>query len=231
VAADIEQLEERLGYSFASRELLEQALTHRSFGHENPDRGGKDYERLEFLGDAVLDLVIGHVLFERFPSLREGDLSMRRAEIVSEGGLAEVARRLELGRWLYLGRGEEQTGGRDKSSILADSCEAVFAAIYLDGGFAAAERAARALFDVDAERPAEPGFVDYKTRLQELIQAEYREPPRYSVEGEEGPDHAKSFEVAVSVQGRELGRATGRSKKTAEQQAAKNALEALEAPG
>lgn len=224
-----ERLEQRLGYAFKDRSLLESALTHKSFLNENPGLGRSDNERLEFLGDAVLDLVIRHLLMERFPVLREGELSMTRAQIVSEQGLAEVAQGLDLGEWLHLGRGEEQTGGRRKPSLLADACEAVLAAVYLDGGYAAAFEVARQLFEPRLARITGPGVTDYKTRLQERAHALCREPPRYAVVGERGPDHDKTFEVAVTVGGKEYARAEGKSKKEAEQRAAAQALSMLEA--
>jgi len=217
-------LEQRLGYRFQNRALLENSLTHKSFLNENPSEGRSDNERLEFLGDAVLDLAIGHLLMERFPKLREGDLSMTRAQIVNEQGLADVAAGLGLGEWLFLGRGEEQTGGRRKPSLLADTCEALLAAIYLDGGFEAAFGVARRLFEPRCMAIDEPGFADYKTRLQERAQAMRREMPRYVVTAEYGPDHDKTFEVAVRIGNKEYSRSGGKSKKEAEQRAAAVAL-------
>jgi len=224
---DIGRLEERLGHEFSNRELLERALTHKSFANEHPDLGRSDNERLEFLGDAVLDLVIGHKLMDRYPDLREGDLSMMRAQIVSESGLAAIARKVHLGKFLYLGKGESQTGGRDKPSLLSDALEAVFAAIYLDGGLDAARAAVTRLFDEHIAEVAVPGFSDFKTRLQERTQAEFKEPPSYEVIAESGPDHDKTFDVAVRLRERELARASGKSKKEAEQRAAEAALVAL----
>jgi ribonuclease-3 len=221
-----DRLEGLLGYTFRDATLLESALTHKSYLNENPAVGRPDNERLEFLGDAVLNLAVGHLLMERFPSLREGELSMIRAQVVHEQGLAEVAGALGVGEWLFLGRGEEQTGGRRKPSILADACEALLAAVYLDGGFAAAFELARRLFaprfDAIVAEPA--GQADAKTRLQERAQALRRETPRYQVIGESGPDHDKTFEVAVSLAGKELARASGKSKKDAEQRAAALAI-------
>jgi ribonuclease-3 len=222
-------LETKLGYTFQDVLLLERALTHKSFLNENPSVGRGDNERLEFLGDAVLGLVIGHVLMERFPTLREGDLSMTRAQIVSEPTLAEVAAEIGLGEWLFLGRGEEQTGGRRKPSLLADAMEATLAAVYLDSGFSAAFGVVSRLFVQRIERVASPGTSDFKTRLQERAQALRRETPRYTVTAEHGPDHEKVFEVAVLLGGREIARAGGKSKKEAEQRAAEQALSLLDA--
>lgn len=224
-APDISELQKLLGHSFADPELLETALSHRSFANERRQEGAADNEKLEFLGDAVLDLIIGHDLMDHFPSLSEGDLSMTRSRMVSEAGLSRVARALDLGRWLRLGRGEEQSGGRDKSSLLADTLEAVIAALYLDGGLEVARRFALAHFEV----PAQPGVGDdFKTRLQELVHGRFRSAPVYELVSSTGPDHDKRFEVAVIVDGTERARASGRSKKFAEQEAASRAVAALE---
>jgi ribonuclease-3 len=222
-------LEAKLGYTFQDTLLLERALTHKSYLNENPAVGRGDNERLEFLGDAVLGLVIGHLLMDRFPNLREGELSMTRAQIVSEPTLADVAAEIGLGEWLFLGRGEEQTGGRRKPSLLADAMEAVVGAVYLDSGFSAGHAVVARLFASRIERVASPGTTDFKTRLQERAQALRRETPRYTVTGEHGPDHDKVFEVAVLLGGREVARAGGKSKKEAEQRAAEQALSLLDA--
>lgn len=223
----LQDLEERIGHRFARRDLLERALTHKSYVNEHAGEGLADNERLEFLGDAVLGLAVGHMLMQAHPQLREGELSMMRAHVVSERGLCRIARALELGDWLHLGKGEDNTGGRDKPSLLADACEAIVAAVYLDAGFEAARDVVHRLF-ADAVAAIEmPGRSDFKTRLQEYAQARFKEPPTYAVVGESGPDHDKTFEVAVSVQGRELARATGKSKKESEQRAAEAALRCL----
>jgi ribonuclease-3 len=224
---DITRLTTRLDYDFARPDLLERALTHKSFSNEHADLQRSDNERLEFLGDAVLDLVVGHMLIDAHPGVREGELSIMRAQIVSEPGLAVIARELELGSFLFLGKGESQTGGRDKPSLLADALEAVIAAVYLDGGFEAARRVVASLFEGRLQRLVTPGFSDYKTRLQERAQALYKEPPRYELVNEVGPDHDKTFEIAVVLQNARLASATGKSKKEAEQGAAKAALEAM----
>jgi len=225
------RLEQKLGYPFQGAARLESALTHKSYLNENPGAGRPDNERLEFLGDAVLGLAVGHLLMERFPALHEGELSMMRAQIVNEQHLAEVAADLGLGEWLFLGRGEEQTGGRKKASILADACEAVLGAVYLDGGFDAACAVVRHLFGPRLDTVQAPGVTDFKTRLQERAQALHHEPPRYLVTAQSGPDHEKVFEVAVYLGGKELARADGRSKKEAEQRAAERALGAVGGDG
>ncbi|HJZ89212.1 MAG TPA: ribonuclease III [Polyangia bacterium] len=225
---DYTRLEQRLGYQFQQIELLKTALTHKSFVNENPTLAQEDNERLEFLGDAVLDLAVGHLLMERFPVRSEGELSKRRAAIVNEPGLWDVAETLGLGEWLFLGRGEEQTGGRRKASLLADACEAVLAAVYLDGGFPAAFRVIRRLFEERIVLTQRAGAEDYKTQLQEMVQARLRQVPRYIVVAEHGPDHEKTFEIAVQIGGREVARGSGKSKKEAEQRAAAGALAQLE---
>jgi ribonuclease-3 len=221
-------LELRLGYRFRDRALIERALTHKSFLNENPRAGREDNERLEFLGDAVLDLAVGHLLMEAYPGRAEGELSKTRAQIVSEPGLAEVAGELGLGQWLFLGRGEEQTGGRRKPSLLADACEAVFAAIYLDAGFGEALDVVRRLFGARVTGGGGAGAADFKTRLQERAQADLKLQPRYAVISTAGPDHDKTFEVAILLGDREYGRASGKSKKEAEQKAAEQALARLD---
>jgi len=226
-----EILEGKLGYAFKDRKLLENALVHKSFVNENPAAGKLHNQRLEFLGDAVLGLCISHFLMDRYPTLTEGELSMTRAEIVSAAGVSEVAAAVDLGEWLFLGRGEENTGGRRKPSLLADACEAVIAAVYLDGGFAPVFEMVKRLFEPRLAALETPGFTDFKTRLQERAQALRREVPRYSVAAEFGPDHDKFFEVVVTVGGREYARQVGKSKKEAEQRAAAAALFQLEGEG
>lgn len=218
-----EELEQRLGYQFRDRELLVTALTHRSYANEHADEGCSDNEKLEYLGDAVLDLVVGHLLMKRYPEAREGELSVTRAQAVSEAGLAELAHDLELGRWLLLGKGEDKSGGRFKPSLLSDAFEAVVAAVYLDGGFDAAWRLLERLFAVRIENVELTGYYDHKTRLQERAQALLKEAPVYQVVAEYGPDHAKVFEIAVFLRGREWARAQAGSKKYAEQLAAASA--------
>jgi ribonuclease-3 len=225
--ADYSELEAVLGYEFKDRNTLAQALRHASWCNEQPDRVD-DNERLEFLGDAVLDLVVGHRLMTRYPQLREGELSVTRAQVVSETGLSEVAGQLGLGRWLLLGKGEEKSGGRGKPSILADAFEAILAAVYLDGGFVAAEQLVGRLLADRIEKVELKNFYDFKTRLQETAQARLKTTPTYRVVNEIGPDHDKRFVVAVTIGTDEWARAVGKSKKEAEQMAAAEAHFKLE---
>jgi ribonuclease-3 len=225
---DYAELEAVLGHTFRERALLEQALRHTSWCNEQQGPRLEDNERLEFLGDAVLDLVVGHQLMTRFPQLREGELSVTRAQVVSEAGLSEVAAQLGLGTWLKLGKGEEKSGGRTKPSILADAFEAILAAVYLDGGFAAAQDMVARLLAQRIETVEFKGFYDFKTRLQETSQARLRATPTYRVVQELGPDHDKRFVVAVTIGDDEWARAVGKSKKEAEQMAAAEAHFRLE---
>ena len=205
--------------------LLERALTHRSYAYEHG--GLPTNERLEFLGDAVLGLVVTDALYTRHPELPEGALAKLRASVVNTRALADVARALELGRWLRLGRGEEVTGGRDKNSILADTMEAVIGAVYLDRGMTAATLLVRSLFDPLMRAAAEDGAaLDWKTALQELTAARGLGVPDYRV-SESGPDHAKSFAAEVALGGSVQGSGAGGSKKEAEQRAAEQAFLAL----
>jgi ribonuclease III len=206
---------------------LERALTHRSFAYENANPPTN--ERLEFLGDSVLGLVVTDTLFRDYPNLPEGQLAKLRAAVVQMRALAEVARELSLGAYIRLGRGEEVTGGRNKSSILADTLEAVIGAVYIDCGLVAASGLVHRLFDPVIERSARLGAgLDWKTSLQELTAAQMLGVPDYQVE-ESGPDHQKSFRAVVRIGGRELGSGSGRSKKEAEQQAAEAAWHAITA--
>jgi ribonuclease-3 len=222
-ADDFAQLEALLGYQFKDRGLLETARRHASWANEHPTDPAGDNERLEFLGDAVLDLIVGHKLMSRFPQLREGELSVTRAQVVSEGGLAVIAAKLGLGEWLRLGRGEDKSGGRNKHSILADAFEAVVAAVYLDGGFQAAWDLVGRVLDERIEQVEFKGFNDHKTRLQEAAQAKLKTTPTYEVVAEHGPDHDKRFIVQVLILDRVWARAVGKSKKEAEQMAAAEA--------
>jgi ribonuclease III len=206
-------------------ELLERALTHRSYAYENG--GLPTNERLEFLGDAVLGLIVTDTLFRRYPDLPEGQLAKLRAAVVQMRALAEVARSLRLGSYVRLGRGEEGTGGRDKSSILADTLEALIGAVYFECGLPAADRLVHRLFDPVIDRSAGLGAgLDWKTSLQELTASGYLGVPEYHVE-ESGPDHQKFFRASVRVGGRTYGSGSGRSKKEAEQQAAEAAWKAI----
>ncbi|HVK82857.1 MAG TPA: ribonuclease III [Kofleriaceae bacterium] len=228
--SQFEALEAVLGHVFRDRGLLEQALRHASWCNEQPASATPldDNERLEFLGDAVLDLVVGHRLMTRFPLLREGQLSVMRAQVVSEAGLSQVAGQLGLGQWLLLGKGEEKSGGRTKPSILADAFEAILAAVYLDGGFAAAWDLVGRLLAQRIDTVEPKSFYDFKTRLQETAQARLKATPTYRVVSELGPDHDKRFVVAVTLGEDEWARAVGKSKKEAEQMAAAEAHFRLE---
>lgn len=221
---DLLQLQETLGYHFEQAALLEEALRHSSYVNEQIGSELKDNERLEFLGDAVLNLSIGRLLMEAYPQWREGDLSRFRANIVNETQLAEIARTLDLGGYLLLGKGEAQTGGQEKNSILADAMEAVIAAIYLDRGFESAFAfIANHFGELVANAPELNSGQDYKSRLQEAVQGRTRETPRYQVVEETGPDHDKTFSVMVTI-GDMQTQGMGKSKKLAEQDAARNAL-------
>ncbi len=224
----VAELERRIGVTLADAGLALAALTHKSFVNEHRGEPLQDNERLEFLGDAVLDLAVSHRLMERFPVAREGELSKIRAAVVDEPGLALIARELDLGSLLRLGRGEELTGGREKSSLLADALEAVVAAVYLSGGLdPVLALIDRFLGDAFARAAAGTLDRDYKTQLQELAQSRMRSAPRYRVVAEHGPDHSKTFEVELEIGGEVIGRGSGRSKKDAEQASAKLALEVL----
>ena len=220
-------LEERLGYSFRNRALLETALTHSSYANENRASGIVCNERLEFLGDSVLGVTVADFLYRHFPDMPEGRMTRLRAELVCEQSLHRVALELHLGDYLRLGKGEEHNGGRGRASILSDAVEAIIAAMYLDAGMeTAAGFIHRCLLD-DVRAIETPTFTDYKTSLQELVQRHSGQVLSYELVGEEGPDHAKTFRVQVCLNGDPIGRGIGRTKKEAEQTAAANALEAL----
>jgi ribonuclease III len=223
---EFETLQRAISYRFRDRGLLEHAMTHTSRANEDVSGGVTDNESLEFLGDAVLGFVVADMLFREFPQCDEGEKSKMKAMLVSTATLARVAERLQLGDHLLLGRGEEKTGGRRKQALLADGCEALIAAIYLDGGIEHARAfIARELGGlIDDMRRDGLSAQDYKSALQELVQAGNRPLPEYRVVGTLGPDHQKLFDVEVAVAGEALARATGPSKKEAEQEAARIAL-------
>jgi len=217
-----------LNYSFKNQELLSQAFRHPSYVYEKDDPGVSDNQRLEFLGDAVINLAISHLLMETFPEMKEGDLSKYRASLVSENGLYYIARELKLGDYLLLGKGEERTNGRKKPSILTDALEALIGAIYLDGGFTNTLRVIGKIFspllnEIGLDKP----INDFKTGLQEYSQETFQATPEYRLEKETGPDHNKTFYVAVYLKGDVMGRGKGKTKKEAEQKAAKEALACL----
>ncbi len=221
------EIEKKLVYEFRSKELLDEALRHSSFVNEQPDADLRDNERFEFLGDAVLNLIVGHILMERYPNVNEGDLSRTRANLVNESQLAIIARAIDLGAFIRLGKGEIQTNGRDKNSILAGAFEALIAAVYLDGGFKAAFKIIENNFIplLDSVNSAIDSY-DYKSQLQEWVQEEQGAMPYYKVVREEGPDHDKTFWISVKVFDVESD-GQGKNKKMAEQDAAKKALEIL----
>ena len=226
----MEGLEQKLSYRFRDRKLLDEALSHSSYVNEHRGSGIFSNERLEFLGDSVLGFVTAEFLFRQHPTAPEGDLTRIRAALVCEQSLYEVAQKLELGKYLKLGRGEEAGGGRTRPSILADATEAVFAAVYLDGGIGAASTLIhRVLLDAEKEEVVEERRRDYKTVLQELVQRQADQVLTYRMIGEEGPDHDKTFLAEVLLNGTQVGTGSGHSKKEAEQSAAKAALRKLEA--
>lgn len=224
-------LEARLGHRFADRELLARAMTHRSYANEQRTLPGHDNERLEFLGDAVLDLIIGHQLFRRHPRADEGELSRLRAELVSAPSLARLARELRLAECLLLGRGEERSGGRDRENLQADGLEAVIGAVFLDAGYSAAEAVVSRLFMPLLDGAALSAGHDFKTRLQELLQARWQLRPVYRLVASSGPDHQRHYEIEVQAAGTVLGRGAGPTKKRAEQDAACGALARLDQEG
>ena len=225
----LKELEGNLGYCFTDIGLLESALTHRSFVNENPGLAVKDNERLEFLGDAVLELTITDMLMRTFPDYTEGQLSKLRASVVNEQPLAELARQFRLGEFLLLGRGEESSGGRTKASLLANAFESIIAAMFLDSGF---DRTAAFIGDLFtplmAEGAATAVYRDYKTAVQEVCQIRFRDVPRYILVSETGPDHDKRFATSLVIGERVIATGTGRNKKEAEQRAAKAAMEVLQ---
>jgi ribonuclease-3 len=230
-ASSADPLQSSLGYRFKDLGLLEEALRHSSLVNEQKSMSLQHNERLEFLGDAVLSLVMSEYLASTLPQSSEGALSKLKAQLVSESSLAQVARRLGLGGYLKLGRGEDRSKGREKDSLLADALEAVLAAVYLDGGFDASRTVTRHIFAEEltqiVAQQEQPGAGDYKTQFQEWCQKRHDTLPRYATVRETGPDHQKSFEVELSIQGEVVGVGSGRSKKEAEQQAAKQALQQL----
>lgn len=223
----MEKLEAKIGYSFKNRDLLRTALTHSSYANERHDPACQSYERLEFLGDSILGLMAAEFLYAHEPRLPEGRMTRLRAELVCEASLHKVALRLELGKYMRLGRGEEHTGGRQRPSILADMVEAIIAAMYLDSGMEQCRRFVGEMLLKDAEISDTHRTADYKTELQELVQRKSDQHISYVMTGESGPDHNKTFMFSVSINGVVAGEGSGRSKKEAEQMAAMKALEAL----
>ena len=226
----LDALQDRIAYRFVDRALLDQALTHRSRAAEDMSRQAMDNESLEFLGDALLGFVVADWLFQQYPDFDEGQKSKVKATVVSTQSLARHAEVIGLGGYLILGRGEGKTGGRSKPALLADAFEAIVAAIYLDGGFDAAATFLRQELKAAVDAGRDPSLVvDYKSALQERLQALGQPLPQYRLAGESGPDHQKLFKVEVVVGGVVRGSASGRAKKEAEQDAARQALASLDA--
>ena len=225
---DIKKFQEVIGYHFHDEKLLRQALTHSSFANEKHLKKHSDNERLEFLGDAVLEIISSEFLYKEYPDKPEGELTKLRASIVCEPTLALCTKDIALGEYLLLGKGEDQTGGRGRKSILSDALEAVIGAIYLDGGFANAKEFIHRFILNDMEH--KKLFYDSKTILQEIVQGHTDETLTYVLMKEEGPDHNKSFEVSAMLDGQEIGRGIGRTKKSAEQRAAYRGILTIRKP-
>lgn len=223
----MDELEAKIGYSFKDGALLRTALTHSSYANERHGGDCQSYERLEFLGDSILGLITAEFLYAHEPRLPEGRMTKLRAELVCESSLYRVALKLELGKHMRLGRGEEHTGGRQRPSILADMVEAIIAAMYLDSGMEQSRRFVLEMILKDAPIDESHTNADYKTRLQELVQRKSDQHISYTMTGESGPDHNKLFSFSVSINGVPAGEGSGRTKKEAEQMAAMKALEAL----
>lgn len=222
----MKRLEEALQYKFKDKRLLDRALTHSSYANENKSSDGSN-ERLEFLGDSVLSIIVAEHIFLNYKNLPEGELTKIRASLVCENALHEFSQELKLGEFLKLGKGEQQNGGASRPSILADAFEAVLAAIYLDGGIEPAKRHVLRFVDKKLGCMASVAFKDYKTVLQEVIQQNPEEKLEYVLVDEKGPDHAKIFTVEVHLNSNVIGKGTSGSKKRAEQEAAKQALELM----
>lgn len=222
---DLNSLEKEIGYVFKKRSLLKQAVTHRSYANENRGSGPFN-ERLEFLGDAVLSLISADFLYKKFPSMAEGDLTKLRSSLVCTASLSEYARRIKLGDYLLLGKGELATGGNERDSNLENAFEALIASVYLDGGIDKARRFVLRFLD-DSVETHHISFKDYKTKLQEIVQESHEETLNYVITKESGPDHDKRYEVEVHLNSNVIGKGKGRSKKQAEQEAAKQALQLM----
>ena len=225
---DLGALQEALGVSFHDLSLLEQAMVHSSYINENPGYGPFSNERLEFLGDAILDFIVAEKLYQDFPDLTEGEMTKLRSVLVRRDTLARVSRAIRLGDYLYLGKGEEASGGRHKSANLAGVLEAMLAAVFLDQGLTITRELVLKLFDEELQKVIRQGTeVDYKSQLQELIQSRYQSTPNYRLVEATGPDHDKRFTAEVVLGDTVLGKGSGKSKKRAETEAARSALEQL----
>ncbi len=220
---NLKKFQEMINYRFKDEKLLYEALSHSSFANESK-RQRNSNERLEFLGDSVLSVVVSDYIFEHFKHLPEGELTKLRASLVCEKALFDFAKKIDLGSFIFLGKGEELTGGRERPSIVSDAFEAVIAAVYLDGGLKAASKYVLSFIPEDIKPHSAISFVDYKTALQEVIQKNPEEKVEYVLIGESGPDHDKKFTVQVMLNSNVIGEGVGRSKKSAEQSAAKEAL-------
>ncbi len=226
---DLNKLETNLGYTFKKKSNLRDAITHKSFAHEKQNEQTNFNERMEFLGDSVLELIISEYLYSTYSEYTEADLSKIKAYVVQEASLAETSKRLEIGSFLRLGKGEEMTGGREKPSLLADAFEAVLAGIYLDGGLKKSKDFVLSQLTDKINELASNNFVfDFKTKLQEVAQAQFGVLPKYVTHNEEGPEHKKVFEVKVYVNDNYLGSGKGRTKKAAAQEAAEAGLIKIE---
>ena len=224
----MDELERKINHSFKNKRLMREALTHSSYANENRGRGERSNERMEFLGDSVLGMLVARRLFSRFPNMSEGKMTKLRAELVCEQSLLDVAHELELGKYLRFGKGEELSGGRERPSILADAVEAMLAAVYLDSGLEEAAGFVDTYVLRALEKEGASFTTDYKTTLQELVQQKSGRAIEYRMIGESGPDHQKVFVVEALLNGEPLGQGSGRTKKEAEQAAARVALEELE---
>lgn len=225
IAAEIEN---KLAYTFKNKNLLQTSLTHKSFINESKGSSGEDNERLEFLGDAVLNLSISQLLMEWFPKLNEGMLSKKRSSMVNEKSLAKLARKIDIGPYFRLGKGEELSGGQEKDSILADALEAIIGAVYLDSSIEEAKEFISGHFKNMIRYSARPGsYKDYKTLIQEMSQKIHKKTPQYRLVEVKGPEHNKIFESEILIGGRSYGMGKGRSKKDSEQKCAKIALKRL----
>ena len=222
-AVDLSAFEQEIHYSFKNKKLLKQALTHSSYANEGK-KHLQNYERLEFLGDSVLSIVVAEHLFRNFKHIPEGELTRLRASLVCEQALFEFSQKIHLGDYLLLGKGEENTGGRERPSIVSDAFEAVIAAVFLDGGMEEAKRYVLSFIPDDLTPEMAHSLADYKTALQEIIQQNREEKVEYVLTSESGPDHNKTFEIEVRLNSNVIGRGKGKSKKQAEQNAAKEAL-------
>lgn len=226
---NLQELAMKLSITMNSWELLNEALTHRTYTAEHPHEGLRDNQRLEFLGDAVLGMIVADYLFSRFPEKAEGDLTRMRAAVVCEAALARLALKLDLGKYLLLGKGEDLSGGRYRASTLSDAVEAIIGAVFLDQGLAKVKEMVLSLLREEIEEVAQKGHRDFKTALQELVHRLYEDVVTYDVIQESGPDHNKRYEMGVIIKGVLVATGQGRSKKEAEQQAAEKALSKLKA--